>query len=118
MATFSSSFGAKERKTKRASSARHYTHRNPFAGSCTLGTFNAGDGATVRVYMDGDTCAVITLRNGRLDGQPSFTKGYGSRNKALTQARLLAKTLKSGAVQQADPRSEVARYTANLLAGL
>lgn len=107
MADFASSFGAKERKVKRAYVARCYTHRSLNRGG-TVATFEAGENAYVRVYLDGDTSSVITIQNGRMAGQPTTIQGDACGERAKAQARTLAKTL-ARAERRQDPRSEVMR---------
>tara|TARA_R110000824_G_scaffold24884_4_gene87131 strand:+ start:1367 stop:1717 length:351 start_codon:yes stop_codon:yes gene_type:complete len=116
MATFASSFGSKERKVKQACVARHFTHRSLNRGG-TVATFEAGENAFVRVYLDGDTSSVITIQNGRMAGEPTTIQGDACGERAKAQARVLAKTLASSERRQ-DPRSAVMRMVDMLKADL
>lgn len=96
MADFASSFGSKERKVKRASVARNYTHRSPVRWAC-FETMPVRDnaGTMVHLMVDGDTYAVVTTQANRMQGEPTLFTGKNASREANACARVLLASLRS-----------------------
>lgn len=96
MAVFSTSFGSKERKVKRASAASTYTQRSPVRWACfeTMSVLD-GKGTQVHIMVDGDTHAVVTTQANRMQGEPTLFTGKNAERKANACARTLLASLRS-----------------------